>query len=72
VDGSQQTAHMMQDDILKEPIPVATAPDWGVPVGTRLGIEIDENKLGAYHEFYQHNGSFLPFDPQLVGAQLYR
>ena len=72
VDGNQQTAHMMQDDIVKEPIPIATGPDWGVPAGAGLGIEIDEDKLGGYHDAYKRNGQFVPFDPELVGMPLYR
>ena len=52
VDGNQQTAHMMQDDILTEPIPIACGPNWGVPRGPGLGIEINEDKLGKYHELY--------------------
>lgn len=69
VDGNQQTAHMMQDDILKEPIPIACSPDWGVPVGAGLGIEVDEEKLGKYHEQYRSRGQFLPYDPKLIGSR---
>ena len=72
VDGNQQTAHMMQDDILKTPIPIATGPNWGVPTGTVLGIEIDEDKLGIYHEQYRRVGQFVPYDPRLVGTEMYR
>lgn len=72
VDGNQQTAHMMQDDILKTPIPIATGPNWGVPTGTGLGIEIDEDKLGIYHEQYRRVGQFVPYDPRLVGTEMYR
>ena len=72
VDGHQQTAHMMQDDILKEPVPIASGPDWGVPGGVGLGIEIDEEKLGKYHEQYQRIGQFVPYDPKLLGAGMYR
>jgi L-alanine-DL-glutamate epimerase-like enolase superfamily enzyme len=71
VDGHQQTAHMMQDDILVEPIPIAQGPDWGVPKGVGLGIEIDEEKLGVYHEQYRRMGQFVPYDPRLVGRELY-
>ena len=47
VDGNQQTAHMMQDDILKGPLPIASGPDWGIPVGSGLGIEVDEAESAA-------------------------
>src|SRR5260370_3416903 len=32
VDGYHQTAHMMTDDIVAEPIPIACRPAWGVPL----------------------------------------
>ena len=70
VDGNQQTAHMMQDDILQDPIPIATGPDWGVPQGCGLGVEVDEAKLRKYHELYRERGQFPPFDPALIGVAL--
>ena len=72
VDGHQQTAHMMQDDILKDPIPIANGPQWGIPSGVGLGIEIDEQKLGLYHEQYLSRGQFVPYDPKLVGSRMYK
>jgi glucarate dehydratase len=72
VDGNQQTAHMMQDDILKEPIPIANGPSWGVPGGVGLGVEVDEEKLGKYHELYRSMGQFVPYDRQLVGTPLHK
>jgi L-alanine-DL-glutamate epimerase-like enolase superfamily enzyme len=70
VDGNQQTAHMMQDDILTEPVPIAAGPDWGVPEGVGIGIEVDEDKLAKYHELYRARGQFLPYDPATLGAPL--
>ena len=72
VDGNQQTAHMMQDDILVEPVPIAFQPDWGVPRGSGLGLEIDEEKLGKYHEQYKRMGQFLPYDRQLIGTRIHK
>src|SRR5262249_23181506 len=71
VDGHQQTAHMMQDDILKHPVPIATGPDWGVPEGFGLGIEVDGDKVGTYHEQYQRLGQFVPYDRELLGTPMY-
>ena len=68
VEGNQQTAHMMQDDILKETLPIASSPDWGVPRGTGLGIEVDEEKVGRYHQLYRERGQFLPYDATLLGG----
>jgi L-Ala-D/L-Glu epimerase len=67
VDGNQQTAHMMQDDVLKEPLPIASAPDWGIPRGMGLCIEVDEEKVGRYHQLYRERGQFLPYDATLIG-----
>jgi L-alanine-DL-glutamate epimerase-like enolase superfamily enzyme len=63
VDGNQQTAYITRDDIVKEPLPIASGPDWGVPTGNGLGIEIDQDKLAHYHELYRQRGQFLPYDP---------
>jgi len=72
VQGNQQTAHMMADDILTEPLPIANKPDWGVPTGSGLGIEIDFDKLGTYHDLFRRRGQFQPYDPKLIGSALYR
>jgi glucarate dehydratase len=61
VDGNQQTAHMMQDDVLKAPLPIAAGPDWGAPGGSGLGVEVDEDKVGRYHQLYRERGQFLPY-----------
>jgi L-alanine-DL-glutamate epimerase-like enolase superfamily enzyme len=66
VDGNQQTAHMMQDDVLKESLPITSAPDWGIPRGIGLCIEVDEEKVGRYHELYRERGQFLPYDATLI------
>jgi glucarate dehydratase len=66
VDGNQQTAHMMQDDVLKETLPIAYAPDWGIPRGIGLCIDVDEEKVGRYHQLYRERGQFLPYDATLI------
>lgn len=72
VDGNQQTAHMMTDDIVTETIPITNGPDWGVPEGVGIGVEIDLEKLGRYHDFFREHGQFPPYDPKLLGTPLYR
>jgi L-alanine-DL-glutamate epimerase-like enolase superfamily enzyme len=71
VDGNQQTAHMMTDDIITETLPIVNGPDWGVPQGHGIGVEINKAKLGKYHELYRQRGQFQPYDPVLIGTQLY-
>lgn len=69
-DGNQQTAYLMQDDILDTPLPITSQPNWGVPEGSGLGIEVDEDKVKQYHELYQQQGQFLPYDPAGLGKEL--
>jgi L-alanine-DL-glutamate epimerase-like enolase superfamily enzyme len=68
VDGNQQTAYMMRDDVLKTPLPIAQGPTWGVPSGSGLGIEVDADKVAYYHEQYKEQGQFLPYDPARIGS----
>ena len=69
VDGHQQTASMMADDILAERLPIADQPDWGVPDGVGMGIDVDGEKLQRYHQLYLEQGQFLPYDPDKMGAE---
>jgi L-Ala-D/L-Glu epimerase len=57
--GHQQTAQMMRDDILKEPIPIAAGPTWGKINAPGLGVEVDEDKLRHYHEAYLKEGEYV-------------
>jgi glucarate dehydratase len=61
IDGAQQTAALMSGDILKDPLPIATGPRWGMIEKPGLGVEIDEAKLQHYHECYLRDGQFLPY-----------
>ena len=71
VEGNQQTAHMMTDDIVTKPLPIVSGPRWGVPEGAGIGVAIDPEKLGKYHEFYRSRGQFTAYDKELLGASLY-
>jgi L-alanine-DL-glutamate epimerase-like enolase superfamily enzyme len=70
VDGNQQTAQIMEDDVLKEPLPIAYGPDWGIPKGSGLGVEVDEEQVFKYHELYKKRGQFLPYDPDHIGKEM--
>jgi glucarate dehydratase len=61
VDGAQQTAAIMTDDILAEPLPIATGPHWGRIERPGLGVEVDEEKVRFYHGAYRRDGQFLPY-----------
>lgn len=60
-EGIQQTAAVMSDDILVEPLPIATGPKWGAIEKPGLGVEVDEEKLRRYHEAFLRDGQFLPW-----------
>ena len=66
VDGHQQTACIMDDDILKEKVPVHTQPDWGVPAGAGLGVEVDDDKLAQYSDNYREVGQYLPYSADSI------
>ncbi len=57
-DGHQQTAQLMADDILTEPLPIATGPFWGGIDRSGLGVEVDEQKLARYHQAFLSHGDF--------------
>jgi L-alanine-DL-glutamate epimerase-like enolase superfamily enzyme len=69
VDGNQQTAEIMEDDVLAAPLPIATGPTWGVPTGAGLCIVVDEEKVRKYQRLYEQRGQFLPYQPSMFGLE---
>lgn len=61
IDGCQQTAALMEADILVHELPIAHGPRWGQIDGPGLGIEVDEGTLQHYHDEYRRSGQFLPY-----------
>jgi len=62
VDGSQQYAQIMADDVLTAPLPTVSCANWGVPEGPGISVEVDESKVRKYHEKFLSHGQFLPYD----------
>ena len=62
-DGCQQTASIMGDDILSEPLPIASGLQFGAWWRGRLvpSYAVDETKLQCFHERYRSDGQFLPY-----------
>jgi L-alanine-DL-glutamate epimerase-like enolase superfamily enzyme len=60
VDGCQQTAAVMADDILTEEIPIVHGPRWAAKEAPGLGVEVDEAKLRHFNAAFERNGQFLP------------
>ena len=69
VEGHQQTAYMMEHDILREPLPIASGPRWGVPEGPGLGVDVDEDAVAEAAERYRRDGQFLPWQPFQLAAE---
>jgi L-alanine-DL-glutamate epimerase-like enolase superfamily enzyme len=56
--GHQQTAQIMEDDILVERIPIIDKPRWGRIDKPGLGVTVDEDKVARYHADYRRHGEF--------------
>jgi L-alanine-DL-glutamate epimerase-like enolase superfamily enzyme len=61
IEGAQQTAQMMVDDVLSEPLPIAEGPLWGLVERPGLGVDVVEDKVREYHEAFLADGQFLPW-----------
>ena len=59
IDGNQQTAADLADDILTEPLPIASGPKWGRIEMPGLGVEVDEDKLARFHEAFVRDGQYM-------------
>ena len=66
--GHQQTAQMMEDDILVERPPITDGPRWGRIDAPGLGVTVDEAKLARYHEAYRTQGEFPPYGDRFPRA----
>jgi glucarate dehydratase len=69
VEGHQQTAQMMEFDVVAGGVPIADAPVWGVPEGVGLGVEVDEDRLREGARRYELDGQFLPYQPEQLGRE---
>jgi L-alanine-DL-glutamate epimerase-like enolase superfamily enzyme len=69
VEGHQQTAHVMAGDVLTAPLPIATAPRWGVPDGAGLGVEVDLDAVRDASRRYELEGQFLPYQQDQLGRE---
>ena len=70
VAGNQQTAHVMHGDVLREPLPIASGPVWGVPVGAGLGVEVDPDAVAEAAERYRVEGQYMPYDAEHLAGSL--
>ncbi|HEX4525357.1 MAG TPA: mandelate racemase/muconate lactonizing enzyme family protein [Gaiellaceae bacterium] len=61
VEGHQQTAYLMEHDVLVEPIPISTGPRWGPIDGAGLGVEVDDDAVAEAAERYRIEGQYRPW-----------
>ena len=67
VEGHQQTAHLIEHDVLTDPIPIASGPNWGAINGPGLGVEVDGERVAEAAARYRAEGQYLPWqDYQLA------
>jgi len=61
VDGHQQTAHLMEHDVLTEPIPITSGPSWAVIEGPGLGVDVDDERVAEAAARYRVEGQYPPW-----------
>ncbi len=67
VAGHQQTAYLMEHDVLTEPIPISTGPRWGTIEGAGLGVDVDDDAVAEAATRYRIEGQYRPWqDYQLA------
>jgi len=64
VEGHQQTAHLMANDVLTEPLPIATGPSWGPIDAPGLGVEVDEEAVAEAAARYELDGQYRPWQEE--------
>ena len=69
VDGHQQTAYLMEHDVLTEPIPIAAGPRWGTIDGPGLGVEVDEDAVAEAAARYRAEGQYRPWQPEQLAKE---
>lgn len=61
VAGHQQTAYMLEHDVLTEPLPIATGPRWGAIEAPGLGVDVDEDAVADAAARYRAEGQYVPW-----------
>jgi L-alanine-DL-glutamate epimerase-like enolase superfamily enzyme len=67
VEGHQQTAYLIEHDILNHAIPIASGPRWGTIEGPGLGVDVDTDAVTEAADRYRIEGPYPPWqDYQLA------
>ena len=62
--GQQQNAGRLSGDVVRTRIPITDGPDWGTIELPGIGVEVDEDRVRAYHENFLRSVDFTPFGDQ--------
>ncbi len=69
VEGHQQTAYLMEHDILTEPIPIASGPHWGAIDGPGLGVDVDEEAVAEAAARFRTEGQYRPWQEHQIAKE---
>jgi L-alanine-DL-glutamate epimerase-like enolase superfamily enzyme len=69
VEGHQQTAYMMEHDILAEPIPIASSPRWGIINGPGLGVDVDDDAVAEAAARFRIEGQYRPWQEYQIAKE---
>jgi L-alanine-DL-glutamate epimerase-like enolase superfamily enzyme len=69
VEGHQQTAYLMEHDVVRDPLPIATGPRWGVIDGPGLGVDVDEEAVAAAAARYRSEGQYRPWQDYQIARE---
>lgn len=71
VDGNQQTASVLVDDVLAERLPIADGPTWAVAddASPGLGVSVDEERLARWADHYHEVGQYRPWQPEQLARE---
>jgi L-Ala-D/L-Glu epimerase len=69
VDGHQQTAYLMEHDVVRDPIPISSGSRWGVIEGAGLGMGVDEDAVAEAAARYRAEGQYLPWQPEQLAKE---
>jgi len=69
VQGHQQTAYLMEHDVLTDPLPIATGPRWGRIDAPGLGVEVDEDAVAAAASRYLADGQYRPWQKDQLAKE---
>jgi L-alanine-DL-glutamate epimerase-like enolase superfamily enzyme len=59
----------MEHDVVREPLPIASGPKWGVVDGPGLGVEVDEEAVAEAAERYRREGQYAPWQPYQIAQE---